>query len=236
MVKQEWFKTYVVGDEPSRFELILQSWDTANKSTELSDYSVCTTWGRKDQRLYLLHVYRKRLEFPDLKRAIVQLATLYGATNIVIEDKASGTQLIQDLSRDGVYGVARYEPKMDKIMRPHSVTSTIENGLVFVPTKAEWLGEYLHELTTFPYGKYDDQTDSTSQALDWIKNGIHRYGVIEYCDHLAEEQGLYRDTSGRWMPKQNVESYVAVHQTTGQKIRWDGNDWVDFNTGEPHAG
>jgi predicted phage terminase large subunit-like protein len=236
MVKQEWFKTYVPGEEPSRFELIFQSWDTANKSTELSDYSVCTTWGRKNQRLYLLHVYRKRLEFPDLKRAIVQLATLYRATKIVIEDKASGTQLIQDLTRDGLYGLARYEPKMDKIMRLHSVTSTIENGLVFVPTKAEWLGEYLHELTTFPYGKYDDQTDSTSQALDWIKNGIHCYGLIEYYRQLAEEQGLYRDISGCWMPKQNAEAYVAIHQTTGQKIRWDGNYWVDFNTGEPHAG
>jgi predicted phage terminase large subunit-like protein len=197
---------------------------------------VCTTWGRRNQRLCLLHVYRKRFEFPDLKRAIVQLATLYRATNIVIEDKASGTQLIQDLTRDGIYGLTRYEPKMDKIMRLHSVTSTIENGLVFVPTKAEWLGEYLHELTTFPYGKYDDQTDSTSQALDWIKNGIHRYGLIEYCDQLAEEQGLYRDASGRWMPKENVEAYVAVHQTTGQKIRWDGNYWFDFNTGKPHAG
>jgi phage terminase large subunit-like protein len=58
---------------------------------------------------------------------------------------------------------------MDKIMRMHSVTSTIENGFVHLPEKAPWLGEYLHELATFPKGKYDDQADSTSQALEWFK-------------------------------------------------------------------
>ena len=54
-------------------------------------------------------------------------------------------------------------------MRMHSVTSTIENGFVHLPEKAPWLGEYLHELATFPKGKYDDQADSTSQALEWFK-------------------------------------------------------------------
>jgi hypothetical protein len=60
---------------------------------------------------------------------------------------------------------------MDKIMRLHSVTSTIENGFVHLPEKAEWLPEYLHEMTCFPKGKFDDQCDSTSQALDWVKSG-----------------------------------------------------------------
>ena len=54
--KEEWFKTYTVADMPEKFELVIQSWDTANKPTELSDYSVCTTWGVKEKRLYLLHV------------------------------------------------------------------------------------------------------------------------------------------------------------------------------------
>jgi predicted phage terminase large subunit-like protein len=235
MVKKEWFKTYVPGEEPSRFDLILQSWDTANKSTELSDYSVCTTWGRKGKNLYLLNVYRRRLEFPDLKRAIVQMASQYGARNVLIEDKASGTQLIQDLTRDGLYGVTRCEPKMDKVMRLHSITSTIENGMVFLPAKAEWLDEYLHEITTFPHGKYDDQTDSTSQALDWIKDGCARLGVIEYCEELAEEKNLTRDADGHWVTKPNMESCIAVNPTTGQKLRWNGSQWMDCKTGETYA-
>ena len=59
---------------------------------------------------------------------------------------------------------------MNKTMRLNSITNIIENGLVFLPEKAAWLAEYLHELMTFPNGKYDDQADSTSQALDWIKD------------------------------------------------------------------
>ena len=56
LVKEEWFKSYAPGEEPATFERIVQSWDTANKSTELSDFSVCTTWGQKNKKLYLLHV------------------------------------------------------------------------------------------------------------------------------------------------------------------------------------
>ena len=54
-------------------------------------------------------------------------------------------------------------------MRMHSVCSAIENGFVHIPERAEWVPGYLHELTTFPKSKYDDQADSTSQALDWQK-------------------------------------------------------------------
>jgi hypothetical protein len=66
---------------------------------------------------------------------------------------------------------------MDKVMRLHAVSSTIENGFVHLPEKAEWLPEYLHELTTFPKGKHDDQADSTSQALDWVRQGYWGPGM-----------------------------------------------------------
>jgi len=67
------------------------------------------------------------------------------------------------------YAVTKYEPQGDNIMRAHAQTAMIENGFVFVPNPASWLNEYLHELQTFPKGRYDDQVDSTSQALEWIK-------------------------------------------------------------------
>ena len=96
--------------------------------------------------------------------------------------------MIQELVSDGMHAIARYEPTMDKIIRMNTITSTIENGFVHLPDKAAWLAEYLHELTTFPRGKYDDQADSTSQALDWFKNNsTHElYGVIEYWKKEAE--------------------------------------------------
>jgi predicted phage terminase large subunit-like protein len=188
LVKSAWFKTYTATGLPEKFELIFQSWDTANKPTELSDYSVCTTWGLKESHVYLLHVIRKRLGYPELKRTVREQAGAFNAQTIVIEDKASGTQLIQELIDEGLHAIKRYEPTMDKIMRMHSVTSTIENGFVHLPEKAAWLGEYLHELTIFPNGKYDDQADSTSQALDWFKNNSANgvYGLHEHYKRVQE--------------------------------------------------
>ena len=74
-------------------------------------------------------------------------------------------------------------------MRMHSVTSTIENGFVYLPEKAPWLGEYVHELASFPKGKYDDQADSTSQALDWFKQKSKNsvFGVHEALKILEAE-------------------------------------------------
>jgi len=101
MVKLDWLKTYKVGEEPAQFDLVFQSWDTAVKATELSDYSVCTTWGKKDQNLYLLHVLRQRMEYPELKRAVRGQAARFNATTVLIEDKSSGTELIQELHSGG---------------------------------------------------------------------------------------------------------------------------------------
>ena len=189
LVKAEWFKTYTVTDVPAKFEMIFQSWDTANKPTELSDYSVCTTWGVKEKHLYLIHVCRKRLGYPELKRAVREQAEVFSPQTILIEDKASGTQLIQELVSEGMHAIMKYEPTMDKTMRMHSVTSTIENGFAHLPDKAAWLAEYLHELTSFPKGKYDDQADSTSQGLDWFKQHCmtRAYGLFEYYKREAEK-------------------------------------------------
>ena len=169
MIKRQWFRTYLPQELPKEFELLFQSWDTANKCSELNDYSVCSTWGIADKHLYLLDVLRKRMDYPELRRNVKGHADNWKAKTILIEDKSSGTSLIQDLIADGVHGVTRYEPKMEKVMRMHAVSSTIENGFVHIPEQAPWLGEYLHELTIFPNGRFDDQADSTSQSLDWAK-------------------------------------------------------------------
>jgi len=189
LVKAEWFKTYNAAEAPSTFEMILQSWDTANKPTELSDYSVCTTWGAKEKHIYLLDVFRKRFAYPDLKRAVRDQAKAFGPETILVEDRASGTQLIQELVSEGLHAIQKYGSSMDKTMRLHSVSSTIENGFVHLPDKAAWLAEYLHELTTFPNAKYDDQADSTSQALDWFKQHCMNsgYGLLEYYKQQREK-------------------------------------------------
>jgi predicted phage terminase large subunit-like protein len=185
LVKAEWFKRYRESELPERFDRIVQSWDTANKATELSDFSVCTTWGLKGKNLFLLAVFRQRLEYPALKRAVREQQRLFEATEVVIEDKASGTQLIQELIADGCYGVTCYQPTTDKIMRLHAQTAMIENGFVHIPETAPWLAEYLHELTVFPKGKHDDQADSTAQFLDWYKRPFPSQGYYEWLRQEA---------------------------------------------------
>ena len=169
--KTEWLRYYEPSELPSRFPIVLQSWDTANKSGELNDYSVCTTWGATWDIYYLLSVFRRRLNYPDLKRAVLEQARQYHAHIVLIEDKASGTQLIQDLQFEGLCGVRAYEaPKgSDKILRLYAQTAEFESGRVLLPRSAPWLEAYVRELTTFPGSKYDDQVDSTTQALDDLK-------------------------------------------------------------------
>jgi predicted phage terminase large subunit-like protein len=188
LVKEAWFKRYEPHELPPIFDQVVQSWDTANKPTELSDYSVCTSWGVKDKHFYLLNVMRKRLDYPSLKRAVRAQWQAFDATVILIEDKASGTQLIQELVEEGLHAITRYVPDCDKTMRLHAQTGSIENGFVHLPRETHWLPEYVHELTTFPGAKYDDQVDSTSQFLDWSKQRWPGWGISEHYRLLAENQ------------------------------------------------
>jgi predicted phage terminase large subunit-like protein len=187
MVKAEWFRRYGANQRPESFDRIVQSWDTANKVTELSDFSVCTTWGIRGKDFFLLNVLRKRLEYPALKRAVRDQYSQFDANVVLIEDKASGTQLIQELIADGCHAVTRYKPECDKIMRLHAQTGAIENGFVHLPEAAPWLAEYLHEMTVFPKGKHDDQVDSTAQFLDWFKKPFPGQGIFEFYRMQAEE-------------------------------------------------
>jgi predicted phage terminase large subunit-like protein len=122
-------------------------------------------------RLFLLHVFRQRLNYPDLRRKVKEMAAVHRANKVLIEDKASGTQLIQDLKAEHLFGIVPYEPPSgtDKIMRLHAQTAWFENGLVLLPREASWLSEFVRELTGFPGTKFDDQVDSTTQALDHLK-------------------------------------------------------------------
>jgi predicted phage terminase large subunit-like protein len=90
---------------------------------------------------------------------------------VLVEDKASGTQLIQDQQFEGLYGIRPYEAPTgtDKILRLYAQTAEFEGGRVLLPRSALWLDAYICELTTFPGSKYDDQVDSTTQALDHLK-------------------------------------------------------------------
>jgi predicted phage terminase large subunit-like protein len=201
IVKTEWLKFYSPQEKPERFDRIVQSWDTANKDTELANFSVCTTWGMKHQHMFLLDVYRHKLDFPSLKRAVRELAACYQTNVVLVEDKASGTSLIQEL-REEHFSLVQEAPAIDgdKIMRLHAQTAKIEGGFVLLPKEAHWLETYVLELVTFPNSKHDDQVDSTVFALAWSTLNISKYGwTKESLEALASlNEGLVFARLGRW--------------------------------------
>ena len=197
IIHRAWIARYVRSELPS-FDQVVQSWDTASKATEIHDYSVCTTWGvTKDRHIYLLHVLRRRLTYPDLKRAVREQAELHNADVVLVEDKISGTSLIQDLSRDGFYKARPSVPKGEKALRLLGVAAMFENGFVHVAADAPWADDYVDEIISFP-GKYDDQVDSTTQALLWIRENRAEPPLITF----------YREEYEREHARENVPTVL----------------------------
>jgi len=172
MIKWDWFKFFDSCPERVPNDRIVQSWDTASKPTELSDYSVCTSWLVQGNHYYLFDVLRQKLEYPDLKRRVFEQALKNKANTVLIEDKGSGTSLIQDIKHENSHRIPYpigIVPQGDKITRMSAQSAKIEAGQVYLPKKAPWLGDLQAELLQFPLGAHDDQVDSISQFLNWIE-------------------------------------------------------------------
>ena len=118
---------------------------------------------------YLLWVWRCRVEFPELKRRVAWLADEWKPNVILIEDRASGQSLIQELRNASRYPILPVKVDRDKETRAHAVMPLIEAGKVFLPESAPWLSEYIDELAAFPNGIHDDTVDCTTQALNYLR-------------------------------------------------------------------
>lgn len=171
LIKADWLRTYPADFEPTRPGQIVQSWDTASKEGVQNDWSVCVTAHVLRNEVRILHVFRRRLAFPDLKRHAIRLAREYNVDVLLIEDQASGTQLIQTLRREQPQGVpmpVARKPEGDKISRMAGASGQIEGGQLLLPEDASWLAEFKAELLGFPNARHDDQADATTQLLDWV--------------------------------------------------------------------
>jgi predicted phage terminase large subunit-like protein len=185
IIRRDWISGYARYELPE-FSQKFQSWDTASKTEEFNDFSVCTTWGvAADRRIFLLHVLRKRLTYPDLKRAVIEQAELHGPDTVLIEDQASGISLLQDLFNDGFYKAKAVKTKGSKAERLRGVSGMFENGFVLGPSEAPWRDAYVSELINFP-GKFDDQVDSSTQALLYIREFGMEPGIITYYREEVE--------------------------------------------------
>ena len=164
--KAAWFKRHNVAPAEG---IVVQSWDTANKNKQANAPSVCSTWLITRLGYYLLHVWRERVEYPQLKRSVKSLALKYRPDAILIEDKASGQSLIQDLRDEEALPIIAIEPDGDKLTRARRSSGMVEAGLVSVPAEAEWLPEFEGEVFAFPLSTFADQIDSMTQFLNWAR-------------------------------------------------------------------
>lgn len=179
ILKREWWRVWP-SEEPPPVEYIIQSYDTAYSKKETADYSAITTWGvfYPDQdsgpNIILLDVTKGRWDFPELKRIAKEQYDNWQPDNVLIEAKATGITLQQELRRMGI-PVTMYSPGgrragQDKVSRANAVAPIFESGMVWAPD-TDWAEDLVEECAAFPNGDNDDLVDSTVQALMRFRSG-----------------------------------------------------------------
>jgi predicted phage terminase large subunit-like protein len=182
LIKAEWFRDYVDAPTQTYDDLLVISVDTAMKGSPSADFSVATVWLARGDNAHLIDLWRERVDYPELRRSVYRLREKYPDATILIEDKGSGTSLIQDLRASNI-AVIGIDPDGDKPTRVAKISAQFEAGSVFFPTNVSWLSNLKAELLGFPNVKYDDQVDSISQALSWIKQ--HRQHQIRFVPPIV---------------------------------------------------
>lgn len=176
IIKREWIKWWQLPNPP-KVDFIVQSWDTALTTKERSDWSVCQTWGvwtseqDSSQNVILLNSAKGKWEFPDLKAEARRQYDNWQPDSVIIEAKASGQPLIDEMRRSGIF-VQDFSPGkgQDKIARLNAVSDMFASGQVWFP-ETQWAGEVVEELLAFPTSEHDDQTDALTLGLRRVRQG-----------------------------------------------------------------
>jgi len=181
IIKKDWFQLWP-DDDPPYCEYVIQTYDTAFSTSKQADYTVIQTWGifyyvnvdsGGDEytvgNMILLGNFCERLEYPDLRRKAQELYERHKPDMCIIEKKASGQSLIQDLRRAGL-PVLEYLPDRDKVARVYAATPLMESGRVYVPENKEWASTLITESLQFPNAPHDDQVDAMTMAILYIKD------------------------------------------------------------------
>lgn len=184
-------------DQPPSCEYLIQSWDTAFEKSNRSDYSACTTWGvfyHPDKsgdlkpNIICLDAYKRRMEFPELKKKAFEMWKEWNPDTLIVEKKAAGAPLIYELRKIGI-PLEEYTPGKgnDKIARVNAISDLFASGVVWCP-ETRWADELMEELASFPNGDHDDLVDSSSQALLRFRRG----GFIAISSDEADEPMYHR--------------------------------------------
>ena len=166
IIHPEWLHYCTLPEEGIR----VQSWDTAIKAGDTHDFSVGQTWRITKEHYVLEDMVHAAMEYPALKKSIMKAAEKYQPEVILIEDKASGQSLIQELKSLTRLPIVAIMPKGDKIQRLLRVLGLFEAGKVQLLQGALWLAAVEREWLGFPEMGHDDIVDATTQFLNWIQN------------------------------------------------------------------
>ena len=191
IIKREWWNVWD-HDDPPVVDYIIQSYDTAFTKSERADYSAITTWGvfhpdeGDEAAIILLDAEKGRWEFPELKDAAMRLYEEFEPDMVLIEQKASGTPLTQDLRKMGI-PVSGFTPGRgaDKFSRMNACSPVFESGMVYAPD-TRWAEEVIEECASFPYGDHDDLVDSMTMAVMRFRQGGFLPHPEDYEDEVSE--------------------------------------------------
>lgn len=179
LFKLQWLKRYDERPPVHEIQGIFQSWDTAYEVAEGNDYSVCSTWALCGKRYFLLDIFRERLQFPDLERAVYNQREKWSADLVIVESAGSGISLFQNIrTHTRQFWIVKINPSGSKQHRASQQSPKFERGEVYVPTSAAWLKTFEDELISFPHVKHDDQVDSVVQFLAAVDTG----GLLRSAD------------------------------------------------------
>jgi predicted phage terminase large subunit-like protein len=162
------FGWYKPSDPLPAFQMRCQSWDTAFKAKQESDYSVGFELAKTDRHIFVLDRARGQFPYPELKEWISRWGAKSRPNAVLIEDAASGQSVIQELKATTSLPITPMRPDGDKTSRAHSVVPTYESGVILLPEGAPWVSEFLAELHAFPRAAHDDQVDSFVQGIRWL--------------------------------------------------------------------
>ncbi len=176
IIPRDWWKRWE-RDVIPQLEYVIQSYDTAFSKRETADFSAITTWGvfHPDEgdapNLILLDSKKGRWDFPELKEVAYEQYNYWDPDTVIVEAKASGLPLTQELRQTGI-PVVNFTPSKgaDKVTRVHSVSPLFEAGMVWAPDEV-FADEMIEEVAAFPNGEYDDLVDSMTQALMRYRQG-----------------------------------------------------------------
>jgi predicted phage terminase large subunit-like protein len=222
ILEWEWFGRYKQIPGPSQQLLIAQVWDTAQKEKEsIHDPWVCGTWYICYDGFYLAEVYRKWLNYPNGKKAVINLALKYNPDIILIEDKVTGTSLLQELPLEqipvmgnGSYRLFPYSmlgilPDTNKQARMERESCAVQAGKVKLPENAYWMTDFEIEVTAFPNSEFKDQIDMLSMFLRYMRE---RMGTM-----LAKPEAFGDSVAGK-----DYNSVMESYNPSGDRRGWDG--------------